>query len=387
MMRPVRVIHCFRAPVGGLFRHVRDLASAQAAAGYEVGIFCDSTTGDSAHADRLAAMEPCCALGIRRLPISRTLAPGDFHGVRELAAMLDEFSADVVHGHGAKGGAFARLAAMKRDVLAIYTPHGGSLHYSTSTPAGFVFLVLERILGRRTDGIVFESRFSRDAYLRKIGQPSCPVRVIPNGLAESEFVPVECAPNASDFLFVGELRDLKGVDVMLRALAAIRAERPVTATIVGAGPDGDALRALATSLGLAAAVSFPGAMPARDAFQLGQCLVVPSRKESFPYIVLEAAAAGKPMIATNVGGIPEIYGDAARMLVEPDNVEDLTAAMRASLDAPELARQRTAVLAHRVAGEFSIGRMVSSINSFYGECAVTSRRTARRISPLVHPAE
>jgi len=301
--------------------------------------------------------------------------------------VVDDVDADIVHGHGAKGGAYARLAAGVGRAVALYTPHGGSLHYSATSPAGFVFLALERLLARRTGGLIFESRFSRDTYVSKIGRPACPVRVVPNGLAADEFAPVDCPPDAADFLFVGELRHLKGVDLLLRAVAAIRAERPVTAVIVGDGPDGAAFAALAGSLGLSASVSFAGAMPARTAFGRGRCLVVPSRKESLPYIVLEAAAARKPMIAANVGGIPEIFGSAARTLVPTDSVEDLTAAMRASLDAPEIMRQRAEELAVRVATEFSLARMVAAVNGFYGECIAAAHGRANGAAAVAHPAE
>jgi glycosyltransferase involved in cell wall biosynthesis len=386
-MRPTRVIHCFRAPIGGLFRHVRDLAGAQAGAGFEVGLICDSLTGDHAANDALDTLEKACALGIRRIPMSRTISPGDLHAVREVAMVMADVDADVIHGHGAKGGAYARLATGRGHAVAIYTPHGGSLHYSAISPSGFVFLALERLLAQRTGGLVFESRFSRDTYVSKIGRPGCPVRIIPNGLAAEEFLPVANASDAADFVFVGELRHLKGVDLLLRALAAIRAERPVTAVIVGDGPDAAAFRALTDSLGLSASVGFPGAIPARAAFALGRCLVVPSRKESFPYIVLEAAAARKPMIAANVGGIPEIFGPAARTLVRPDSVEDLTAAMRACLDAPEIMRQRAEELALRVGSEFSLERMVAAVNGFYGECTEAAHGRTDGAPAMAHPAE
>ena len=88
--------------------------------------------------------------------------------------------------------------------------------------------------------------------------------------------------------------------------------RHLRADIVGDGPDRQRFETQAADLGLGGAVSFTGAMPARTAFARGRLLVVPSRAESLPYVVLEAAAAGMPMIATRVGGIPEIFGPDAR---------------------------------------------------------------------------
>ena len=89
--------------------------------------------------------------------------------------------ADVVHGHGAKGGAYARLARAAR-AIRVYTPHGGSLHYRWSSPAGFLYLALERVLMRRTDLFLFESAYGRDVFRAKIGEPGALVRVVHNGV-------------------------------------------------------------------------------------------------------------------------------------------------------------------------------------------------------------
>ena len=149
-------------------------------------------------------------------------------------------------------------------------------------------------------------------------RPACATRVIPNGLAPEEFAQAEPAPGAADFLFVGELRRLKGVDVLLRALAQVRARRMVSAVIVGAGPDAAKYTREAAKLGLDGVVTFRGPMPAREAFRLGRTLVVPSRAESLPYIVLEAAAAGLPLLASDVGGIPEIVAGTDTDLLPPE---------------------------------------------------------------------
>src|SRR5205814_8629188 len=106
----------------------------------------------------------------------------------------------------------------------VYTPHGGSLHYRWSTPAGFFYLATERALMRRTDLFLFESAFGRDAFRAKIGEPRPPVRVVHNGVTTREFDPVVPNPQARDLVFVGELRALKGVDVLIRAMALLARE-------------------------------------------------------------------------------------------------------------------------------------------------------------------
>lgn len=367
MTRHLKIVHCLRAPVGGLFRHVCDLAQGQAANGHQVGIVCDARTGDDLTERALVDAAGHCVLGVHRHKMHRSLSPTDISTAIAIRSRCRRLGADIVHGHGAKGGAYARFAALGRDLKAFYTPHGGSLHYSKDSLSGRVFLTLERYLGYATSGLIFESRYGLDTYRRKIGSPLCDARVIHNGLRRSEFEPVPVGASAADFLYVGELRLLKGVDVFLHALSNIAAEHNATAVIVGSGPDTIALKTLADDLDLANRVEFPGAMPARQAFALGHTLVVPSRAESFPYIVLESLAAAKPTIATSVGGIPEIFGTSAHLLVPPDDIAAMTKAMRDAIEARHQGGTTGLNLAKEVSHRFAIEAMVTAIDGFYQE--------------------
>src|SRR5947199_406832 len=85
---------------------------------------------------------------------------------------------------------------------------------SSSTPAGFLYLLAERALIRRTDLFLFESVYGRDAFRAKVGEPRALTRVVHNGVTRGEFEPVATKPDAADLVFVGELRTLKGVDVL-----------------------------------------------------------------------------------------------------------------------------------------------------------------------------
>jgi glycosyltransferase involved in cell wall biosynthesis len=117
----------------------------------------------------------------------------------------------------------------------------------------------------------------------------------------------------------------------------------------------------AGALGLRSALYPP--RPAREAFRTGRVLVVPSRAESLPYIVLEAAAASMPLVATNVGGIPEIFGPESPALVPPGDTAALAAAMLAAFAGEAAAR--TARLHARVAAEFTVGTMTDQILAAY----------------------
>jgi glycosyltransferase involved in cell wall biosynthesis len=363
--RPLRILHILRAPVGGLFRHVIDLAGEQVTAGHQVGIVADSSTGGTRADAVFADLAPKLSLGLTRVPMSRHLGGSDLSAARHVAERAAATGADVIHGHGAKGGAYARLTRRSR-AIRVYTPHGGSLHYSAGSPIGLVYLGLERALKARTELFLFESEFGRDAFAAKLGAPQALVRVVHNGVTPAEFEAVAPDADATDLVFVGELRVLKGVDVLIDAIASLtKAGRRITATIVGGGPDADAFRQQVERLGLAAAIRFPGVMPARPAFARGRCVVVPSRAESLPYIVLEAGAAGMPLITTHVGGIPEIFGPQSDRLVPPGDAAALAQAIGTVLDAPEPARNAALTLRDRIRAHFATSVMAESVIDAY----------------------
>ena len=106
--------------------------------------------------------------------MSRDLGWRDFTATSAATALAGRLGIDILHGHGAKGGAYARLAARRlgrggRHVAAFYTPHGGSLHYAPSSLKGRIFMALERSLAGVTDGIVFESAYSSRVYASHVG--------------------------------------------------------------------------------------------------------------------------------------------------------------------------------------------------------------------------
>jgi glycosyltransferase involved in cell wall biosynthesis len=375
--RRFKILHILRAPVGGLFRHVVDLAQGQAERGHLVGLIVDSLTGGARADAVLAQLAPQLALGVERVAIARQLAFRDFGALRFVARRIATLSPDVVHGHGAKGAALARLAPHANGAIRVYTPHGGSLVYAPGTLSGGFYRVLDRFLIRRTDLFLFESGYIAQEFRSKIGAPRALVRIVRNGVGEAEFVSVAARPDATDLVCVGELRGVKGFDVLIEALAMLkRSGRRLTATIVGEGPDGGQLTALTQQLGLADQIRFVGHHPAREAFVLGRILVVPSRAESLPYIVLEAAAAGMPIIATRVGGIPEIFGAEAGQLIAADDSAALAHAVGAALDDPARLRGVAQRVNARVRAEFTVNGMVEGGLAAYRE-ALARRKVAQ----------
>ena len=364
--RPLRILHAVRAPVGGIFRHILDLANGQVDRGHHVGIIADSLTGGERAEKALAEIAPRLELGVHRLAIRREPYPTDVLVWARLMHLIRQMKPDVLHGHGAKAGAFSRLKPSSRDAIRVYTPHGGSLHYPLNTPKGAIYSRVERALMNSTDLFLFESAFARNTYQRTIGTPTGLVRRVFNGVTADEFDPIVTADDATDIVYVGEFRLIKGADLLIDAVVRLHADgKPITLTLAGDGEEIETLKARINRLGLTEAVRFIGHVKARYGFSKGRLLVVPSRGDSMPYVVIEAAAAGVPIVAANVGGIPEIFGPHTPALFAPNNVSAMADAIATALEE----RAATLVLAkslrERIFMHFSQKAMVEGVLAGY----------------------
>jgi glycosyltransferase involved in cell wall biosynthesis len=373
----LKILHLFRAPLGGLFRHVVDLVRGQADRGHRVGLILDSTTGGARAEAVLAKLSPWLALGYERFEIPRQISPLDIGALRHVSRRIAAVGPDVLHGHGAKGGALARLAPNVGNAIRVYTPHGGSLIYCPGTISGKFYRTLERALNRRTELFLFESSYTADLFRSEIGRPRGMVRIVRNGVCEAEFAPIVIKADATDIVCVGELRPVKAIDLLIEALAVLaRSGRTVTATIAGEGPDEAKLRAQAERAGITDRVRFVGHLPAREAFAMGRIFVIPSRAESLPYVVLEALAAGMPIIATAVGDVPELFGPQAGHLIAPGDITALIGAIGAAVEDPAPSLRISQAVGARVRSHFTVDSTVDGGIAAYRE-AITLRKLAQ----------
>ncbi|PCJ71389.1 MAG: glycosyl transferase [Rhodobiaceae bacterium] len=368
--RALRIVHCLRAPIGGLFRHVCDVAQVQSLSGYDVGILCADEPNDPMTEEKLATLKPYCSLGITRISLGRLPGLSDVRALVAGARTMSKTQADIVHGHGAKGGLLARLVYASKPVARIYTPHGGSIHYPPHSLAGLVFGAAERFMLGRTDGLIFESEFARSVFADRFGVLPSNSVVVHNGVAADEFEPVVPVDDASDFVFLGELRELKGIYTLLDAFALLLKQStaskvPATLSIVGDGPDAAAFRSKIADLGLGSQIRLLGVMSARDAFARGRVVMMPSHRDSFPYVALEAAAAGMPLIATRTGGVPEIFGPCSEKLVAPGDPAALAARMMEYLTDKTSYARTSSLMQERVRVHFSAEKMAAGVLDVY----------------------
>jgi glycosyltransferase involved in cell wall biosynthesis len=389
----LRIVHVLRAPLGGLFRHVLDLTREQIARGHEVGLITDSLTGGTQADNVLEELRPCLALGLLRLPIRRLPHSSDLPLLLRIQARLRELRPDVIHGHGSKGGSFARLPGLlplQRGVIRAYTPHGGSFNYKPGSLSNRAYMLAERVLERGTDLFLFESDYIGKRFREEVGTTAKLTKIVLNGISEAELVPVLPSEGAADFVYVGEWRSAKGIDTLIDALALMNRRYGLVASLVlvGSGSDEGILYDRAAAREVRDQILFVPPMRARDAFRLGRAMVVPSRAESLPYIVLEAAGARIPMVATNVGGIPEIFGPYRDRLIPPDNPGALADALCRTLSAPrDQLHAEADQLAAFVGTRFSLSGMADAVIAAYREArATTSQKPKLFRAPFALPS-
>ena len=302
---------------------------------------------------------------------SRELGPGDTWSFAKLLPLVRK--ADVVHAHSAKAGFLARLAAASqgRSRRCIFTPHGWSF-WAAQGSRRELYRALERRAARWCLKIAAVSEHEREAGLAAgIGTPS-QYEVVLNGIDVERFArPPE--PVRGRLLVVGRLAPPKRPDLVIRALHGLRERFPeVELHFVGDGPLREPAERLARELGVASRVRLLGTREdIPELMRTATCVVLASDYEGCPVSVIEAMAAAVPVVATRVGGVPELVEASTGFLVEPGVHDELTAALARVLKRPELGRalgQRGREVARR---RLTRERMTAGITALYDEAART----------------
>jgi glycosyltransferase involved in cell wall biosynthesis len=178
--------------------------------------------------------------------------------------------------------------------------------------------------------------------------------------------------------WIGRLSREKGPDVFLRSLSALSGEH-VVASVVGDGPMGQELRLLAGELGLDGMVRWHGEVPdARKLMRAFDVVVLSSRSEGTPVVLLEAIDAGVPVIATRVGGVPDVISPREGILVLPEQPQRLGEALQQMMREPEEARERAQRAIRRIGSAGDTGRWIHRYEAVYREVLDKHQRNGVR---------
>lgn len=347
------VMHlCAPAHVGGLERVVQGLSTGQVLRSQRVAVVAVIQPG----ADTSAFLDPLRAVGVECIRIE---APGRGYlsELRQVRALLASWQPDILHTHGYRSDLLHGGVARRRGIATVTTLHGSS----RMGGASHLFEWIQEWALRRFDGVVAVSE-PLVRSLRARGVPEERIHEVPNAwtppagpLLREEARRALDAPETGLLVgWVGRLIPVKGCDVFLRALSRVRGE-DYRAVIIGDGPERAALEALASELGLTNQVRFLGAVPDAARFFSGLDLfVLSSRSEGTPMVLLEAMGAGLPVVATSVGGVPDVIADeVGGWLVPPEQPDRMAEAVTLAIGDAGARRDRAALGAERIRSHYS----------------------------------
>ena len=302
------------------------------------------------------------ASGVRYVPlrhVRRNLHPAlDLLGLLELVALIRRERPDILHANSSKAGLLGRTAAAALGVpVRIFTAHGWAFK-AYSGPVSLIYRWADRLMAPLTTTTVCVSERERSAG---VAARTCRARdtvVIPTAVDAGAAPRARRAGSPPRVITVGRLAAPKDTVTLVRALARVPG-RPFRATIVGDGPDRPAVEAEIRAAGLDGVVALAGER--RDVPQLladADVFALSSRSEGAPISVLEAMAAGLPVVASAVGGVPEIVAHGATgLLVPPGDAAALAAALEQLLADPALRRRLGEAGQERVRERFDLAEL------------------------------
>lgn len=304
-----------------------------------------------------------------------------FRATKAFRSALKENGVDVLHSHDPKSRIYGHLASKSLGLPSVHTVHMSPLFYEGSATKMGLYRTIDGIYNKRlTTAMLFVSNNVRQEYISRglVGENAS--YWVPNGIDTRPFREAESRHDGRQVngdwtdgvargITVGRLHYQKGFDVMLDAikLATQRNTTPFQMLVVGDGELRESLETQATQLGIADVVRFSGWKTEPEVTTLltqADFFVLPSRFECFPYSLLEAAAAGLPTVATDVGGNNEIVANGkSGIVVDSEDTAALAEAMVTVLES-NCTEYRTGALAQ--ANMFSIENMLARTNEVYG---------------------
>jgi glycosyltransferase involved in cell wall biosynthesis len=279
---------------------------------------------------------------------------------------------DVVHAQDRRSGLWSRVWRRRKGQARLYTLHGLPDPFLPA-PVGsgqlrlrdrLAYRGIDAYLARRTDAVIAPSTFIAEEVVERLRYPRERIVAIPNGVE-----PPAPSPPGRLVGTVSTLDPVKGLDSFLRAAAAVHEREPdVRFAIFGEGPDRERLQALRDDLGLQQVVKLAGHVPFAQALSQLQVYVLCSLLENCPMSLLEAMAAGKPSVATRVGGVPEVADDAV-LLVPPADPAALAQAILTLLRNPDQATELGQRGRGRVLSRFTAAENARQVMNLYEKVA------------------
>jgi len=363
----IKVMEIIREAYGGMKEHYVMLLKGLRQRGFDVLALCNFSQ---------PVMEELKNAGVEVYPF---VIPGEVQFCRDIrrtmmiSSVIKEYKADVVHCHGYKAGVVGRLAGMLAGCPRVYTVHNFILPMAMPAKR-WVLGKVECVLSRYTQGIITVSHALKEELVQNCRIPAGKIHVVHNGIpfynslntGDTDFdhnlrrrLNIE-----TDTILVGTVARLipsKGIDYLLDAIPlVINHIKNVHFVVMGSGPHEQKLVRKALQLGIQDNITFLGYVnDIRNYINALDIFVLPSLSEGLGISVIEAMAAGKPVIATRVGGIPEIVNhDDNGYLVPPSDARELAMAIIYLAANPQIRKDYGQRGCRDVRKRFSVDKMV-----------------------------
>lgn len=299
--------------------------------------------------------------------VVRVGAKGYLKEWRSLRALMRQLKPDVIHTHGYRSDVMGGLAAVSAGLPRVTTVHG---------------FTGGDVKNRANEWLQIRSYYAFSAVVA-VSQPivqrlkrarvrASAIRTIPNAIdprrqtVSRSDARARIGASGDEFVigWVGRMSSEKGLDVLVEALKSL--QQPFKAIFIGDGPDRDELHRRIEKAGLESSVRWTGVVPdAASLFSAFDVFVLSSRTEGIPIVLLEAMRANVPIIATRVGGVPEMLDDTEALLVPSEQPTALAAAISSVRENDELARTRAHAARARLEREFAVEPWVGRYDAVY----------------------